>query len=71
MRLRELAARQRRDGAVVLAVDGVLALAEAARGEAHRAAGRSGSPKFTLVYHVDVPRTLSLSALSKAVGLRT
>ena len=31
---RELAARQRRDGAVVLAVDGVLALASA-RGEAH------------------------------------
>ena len=46
MRLRELAARQRRDGAVVLAVDGVLALAEAARGEAHSAAGH-GSPKFT------------------------
>ena len=38
MRLRELAAGQRRETAVVLAVDGVLALAEAARGEARGSA---------------------------------
>ena len=66
MRLRELAPGQRRYTTVVLAVDGVLALAEAPRGEAHCSAVGHYLSWAGLPYR-DATHDLSASALSKAV----